>query len=68
MPIITFLSSPSGRLLRFTVGLALIIVGLLLGGGWIAIAVVGLVPLLAAMFNTCLIGSIMGRGPRVHAG
>ena len=39
-----FMASNSGRAVRVLAGVALIVVGGILGGGWWALAVVGLVP------------------------
>lgn len=57
-----FMASPAGRLLRIIAGLALI------AWGWsmherpagIVLMVVGLAPLLAGVFNVCLIAPIIG--------
>lgn len=54
MPFLTFMSSTAGRATRILAGVALIVVGLILGGGWTALAVVGLVPLAAGIFDVCL--------------
>jgi hypothetical protein len=51
-----FMASPTGRIVRIVAGLALVLIGLLvLGGtgGWI-LAIVGLVPLLAGLFDRCV--------------
>jgi len=55
-----FMSSTAGRLLRIVVGAALVVAGWLwIGGIWgIVVAVVGLVPLLAGLFDVCLISAI----------
>jgi hypothetical protein len=57
-----FLASPTGRGTRIVAGLALITIGLLaLGGtwGWI-LAIVGLVPLLAGLFDRCVFAPLFG--------
>jgi len=57
-----FIASPAGRLARIIAGLALILIGLLaLGGiwGWI-LAIVGLVPLLAGLFDRCVFAPLFG--------
>ena len=57
-----FLASPAGRMTRIIAGLGLILVGLLaLGGiwGWI-LAIVGLVPLLAGLFDRCVFAPLFG--------
>lgn len=57
-----FLASSAGRLTRIVAGIALILVGLLaIGGiwGWI-LAIVGLVPLLAGLFDRCVFAPLFG--------
>ena len=52
----TFLASPAGRVIRAVAGLALILVGFLVvhgTWGWV-LALVGLVPLLAGLFDYCV--------------
>lgn len=55
-----FMRGTAGRLLRIVVGLALILVGLLLvkGTGGIVMAVIGVVPTAAGVFNFCLFGPL----------
>jgi hypothetical protein len=51
-----FLASPAGRVVRVVAGLALILIGLLMvqgTWGWV-LALVGLVPLLAGLFDYCV--------------
>jgi len=57
-----FMSSAVGRLLRIVAGIALIVVGLVVveDTAGIVIAVVGLVPLAAGLFDFCLIGPLLG--------
>jgi len=56
-----FMASKAGRGTRVVAGLVLIIVGALIGGaGWI-LAVVGLVPLLAGVFDVCVLAPLMRR-------
>jgi len=59
MSAIEFLASKNGRIARGTAGLALIVVGIVLGGAWWALAVIGLVPLAAGIFDFCLLGPLM---------
>ena len=56
-----FMSSSAGRGLRVLAGMALILIGLLLvEGSWgIVLAVVGLVPFLAGIFDVCVIGKLL---------
>ncbi len=56
-----FMSSSTGRLLRIVAGVALIVIGLIAGGGWIALSVIGLVPLLAGLANVCLLAPLFGQ-------
>lgn len=60
MGFVGFMRSVSGRLLRSAAGIALILIGLLAvgGTGGIVMAVVGVVPLLAGVFNFCLLGPL----------
>jgi hypothetical protein len=57
-----FIASPAGRVTRIIAGLALILIGLLAVGGiwgWI-LAIVGLVPLLAGLFDRCVFAPLFG--------
>ena len=58
------MSSSFGRLLRVFAGIVLIVLGLGLvhGAGGIILAVVGLVPLVAGLFNYCVFAPLFG-GP-----
>ncbi len=71
MAFTTFMASTAGRALRILVGAALIVIGLTIGGaGWI-LAAVGLVPLLAGVFDVCLFGPLLGqalKGSEIRAG
>lgn len=60
MGFVGFMRSTAGRVLRAVVGIALILAGLLLvgGTGGIVMAVIGLVPLAAGVFNFCLLGPL----------
>ena len=49
-----FMASVAGRITRLAAGVVLIAVGALLGGGWWALAVVGLVPLAAGIADVCV--------------
>lgn len=53
-----FMSSTAGRFARIGAGAALVVVGAVLGGGWWALAIVGLVPIAAGVFNVCLLGPL----------
>ena len=62
MPLIKFLASSAGRIVRIVAGLALIAFGLfsLQNTVGIVLAVVGLVPLLAGVFDFCIFAPIFG--------
>ena len=57
-----FLGSMTGRIVRAVAGIILIVIGLLLvkgTGGWI-LAIVGLLPLAAGVFDRCLFAPLFG--------
>ena len=70
-PLISFLASKTGRIIRIVAGIALIAWGLLglsapIG---IIVAVVGLVPLLAGLFDVCVFAPLFKnpfRGPAIR--
>jgi hypothetical protein len=71
-PFVTFMSSTTGRIVRIVAGAALIAWGLLgLGGtAGIVVAVVGVVPLVAGLFDFCVFAPLFGApmsGPKVRA-
>ncbi len=59
-----FMSSTYGRVLRIVAGLVLVLLGVVVvhGIGGILLAIVGLVPLVAGMFNFCFFAPLFG-GP-----
>jgi hypothetical protein len=60
--IFRFLASSAGRVVRAVAGLALIVVGIAVVGGvvgWI-LAIVGLVPLAAGVFDRCVFAPLFG--------
>jgi hypothetical protein len=61
MDFVRSLSSPAGRVLRALLGVAMIVLGAVLGGGWYVLAVVGLLPLAAGVFDFCLIAPLLHR-------
>lgn len=71
MAFTNFMASTAGRALRIVAGAVLIVIGLVSGGaGWI-LAVIGLVPLLAGVFDVCLFGPLLGqafKGSDIRAG
>lgn len=61
-PIIAFLASTAGRIIRIVAGLALIAWGIWGLGGTVGIivAIVGAVPLLAGLFDFCVFAPLFG--------
>ncbi len=59
MPVLKFLGSTPGRVLRVVVGFALVGAGVALGSGWLGLAAVGLIPLAAGVFDFCLLGPLV---------
>jgi hypothetical protein len=64
MGFVKFMAGPVGRGLRIALGLALMLIGALYVGqtAGIVLGVVGVVPLLAGLFNVCLFAPLFG-GP-----
>ncbi len=72
-PFINFMASPAGRITRIVAGIVLVALGLLVihGTGGIILAVVGLVPLVAGLFDFCVFAPLFGAplsGPKIRAG
>lgn len=61
MFIIKFLGSTAGRWTRGIVGLALLVLGVVLGGWWFILAAVGLVVFLAGALDVCLLAPLFGK-------
>jgi hypothetical protein len=55
-----FMATPAGRGIRIVAGLALIVTGLVIGsaGGYV-LAVIGVLPFVAGVFNVCMIAPIL---------
>lgn len=66
MGLVQFMSSTMGRSARMLAGIVLIAIGVTLGGGWWALAVVGLVPLVAGAANVCLLAPALGQPLKGH--
>jgi Inner membrane protein YgaP-like, transmembrane domain len=73
-PFIKFMASPDSRITRIVAGLVLIAIGLFANintvVGYILI-VVGLVPLVAGIFDFCVFAPLFGApmsGPKIRAG
>ena len=48
-----FMATAGGRAIRTVAGIALIATGLALGGGWLALAALGLLPLATGVLDLC---------------
>jgi Inner membrane protein YgaP-like, transmembrane domain len=61
-PFIKFMASPAGRITRIIAGIVLIALGLLVvhGVGGIILAIVGLVPFVAGLFDFCVFAPLFG--------
>ncbi|MFN2155033.1 MAG: DUF2892 domain-containing protein [Anaerolineae bacterium] len=60
--VFTFLAGSTGRIVRIVAGIVLIVVGLFVTQGalrWILV-IVGLVPLLAGLFDRCVFAPLFG--------
>lgn len=58
MAFLNFLGSQPGRIVRIAAGLVFIAIGILAGGGWLALTLVGLLPLAAGVFDLCVLGPL----------
>ena len=72
-PFVSFMASPTGRIVRIVVGVVLIAWGWFGLGGvtGIVVAVIGLLPLLAGVFDFCVFAPLFGAplsGPKIRAG
>jgi len=72
-PFVKFMASPAGRITRIVAGLVLVALGLwvITGTGGIIVAVIGLVPLVAGLFDFCVFAPLFGAplsGPKIRAG
>lgn len=72
-PFVKFMASPAGRMTRIIAGLILVALGLWVinGTGGIIVAVIGLVPLAAGVFDFCVFAPLFGAplsGPKIRAG
>ena len=59
MTLVSLMNRRVGRGARVVVGLVMIGLGLALGGGWLALTLIGLVPLAAGAFGFCLIAPLL---------
>jgi hypothetical protein len=61
MKLIDWMGSSAGRVARMVAGVVLMVIGIVGGGGWIALSIVGIIPLVAGMGNVCLLAPLFGR-------
>jgi len=71
-PVVKYLASPVGRIIRVVAGIVLVVLGLLVvkNVGGIILALVGLVPLVAGLFDFCVFAPLFGAplsGPKIRA-
>ncbi|NJD60700.1 MAG: DUF2892 domain-containing protein [Anaerolineales bacterium] len=61
-PFVKFMSSPTGRITRIIAGIALLALGLTVvhGLGGTILAIVGLLPLVAGLFDFCVFAPLFG--------
>jgi hypothetical protein len=72
-PLVSFMASTAGRITRIVAGLVLIAWGLLglTGAAGIVVAVIGMVPLAAGLFDFCIFAPLFGAplgGAKIRAG
>lgn len=70
MIILKFLGSTTGRWVRGIVGVALLALGVLLGGYWWIAAAVGLIVVTGAILDVCLLAPLVRKpvaGPKFRA-
>jgi hypothetical protein len=72
-PFVSFMASSNGRIVRIVVGLALVVWGWfgLSGTTGTVVIIVGLVPLIAGLFDFCVFAPLFGAplsGPKIRAG
>ncbi|MCL4531540.1 MAG: DUF2892 domain-containing protein [Chloroflexi bacterium] len=72
-PFVSFMASTTGRIVRIVAGLVLVAWGWLGLGGvtGIIVAIIGLVPLLAGIFDFCVFAPLFGNplsGAKIRAG
>lgn len=70
-PFVKFMASPTGRITRIGAGAVLIVWGLAGLGGTlgIVVAAIGLIPLLAGLFDVCVFSPLFGgpfKGPEIR--
>ncbi len=66
MKLINWLGSSAGRVARMVAGVVLLVLGVVAGGGWIALSIVGIIPLVAGIADVCLLAALFGRPLQGH--
>jgi len=71
-PVISFLASTAGRITRVAAGAVLVLWGTmgLSGAAAVVVTVIGLIPLLAGLFDFCVFAPLFGAplsGPKIRA-
>jgi hypothetical protein len=71
-PFVKFMASPAGRITRVVAGIVLVVLGFFMHSvGGTIVAVVGLVPLVAGLFDFCIFAPLFGApmsGQKIRAG
>jgi uncharacterized membrane protein HdeD (DUF308 family) len=73
-PFVKFMASPAGRITRIIAGIVLIVLGFFVVNNTVVgaiLIVVGLVPLVAGIFDFCVFAPLFGApmsGPKIRAG
>ncbi len=66
MELVKWMATGAGRTVRMVVGISMMVTGFSLGGGWIALAIVGIVPAAAGAGDFCLVAPILGQPLKSH--
>lgn len=72
-PFVKFMASTAGRAARIVAGIVLIVIGLLVvqGTAGVIIAIIGLLPLVAGLFDFCVFAPLFGaplNGAKIRSG
>jgi hypothetical protein len=59
MGLVRLMQTPAGRVARIVAGAGLIAAGAWVGGGWLALVAVGLVPLVAGLAGVCFVAPLL---------
>ena len=68
MKFLSFMNTPAGRVIRVVGGLAVLAVGLAIGGGFgLALAIFSVLPMATGVFGVCPINPLVGQPMRACA-